>query len=48
MRFEIKLLAVFDEKKADEKRKKIKKVRKEETKVAAEGETYGPGVAPLS
>ena len=35
-------------KKGEQKRRKIKKVREEEEKIAAEGETYGPGIAPLS
>lgn len=36
-----------EEKKKEEKEKKIRKIQEEEEKIAAEGETYGAGIAPV-
>ena len=37
----------FIERKEKVKRRKIQKILEEEEKIAAKGETYGPGVAPI-
>ena len=36
-----------EEKKEEARGKKIRRVQEEEEKIAAEGETYGPGIAPV-